>query len=399
MVWEVKKLGEVCKFENGDRGKNYPSRSKFIRSGVLFINAGHLNNYHIDLSGVNYISEEDYELLSRGKFTEGDILFCLRGSLGKFAVVNNGLHGAIASSLVIVRVKERIVSDFLAYYFQSTICRQMIEKFKGGTAQPNLGAKDLSRFEIPIPPLPEQDQIVSILDGIFEKISKAKENAEKNLSNAKEVFESYLQSVFENPNDDWEEKSLCDVCEIINGGTPNTKEKSYWNGKNLWITPKDMGKLNGLFVDETERKITDLGLKNSSAKLLPVNSIILSSRAPIGHLAINKEPMSTNQGCKGIIPKKLLDFLFLYYFLKNSVDLLNSLGSGTTFKELSGSKLGEVQISFPTIKEQQSIVEKLDELSAETKKLESIYNQKLQNLEELKKSILQKAFKGELTEC
>ncbi|MBE3093537.1 MAG: restriction endonuclease subunit S, partial [Actinobacteria bacterium] len=111
----------------------------------------------------------------------------------------------------------------------------------------------------------------------------------------------------------WEVKKLGEVCEIVNGGTPDTKLKEYWDGKNLWITPKDMGKLDSIFVNETERKITNLGLKNSSAKLLPINSIILSSRAPIGHLAINKKPMSTNQGCKGIVPKKVLDFIFLYY--------------------------------------------------------------------------------------
>jgi type I restriction enzyme S subunit len=112
-----------------------------------------------------------------------------------------------------------------------------------------------------------------------------------------------------------------EVCEIVNGGTPDTKVKEYWDGEHLWITPKDnMGKLNSIFVDETERKITDSGLKNSSAKLLPIKSIILSSRAPIGHLAINKKPMSTNQGCKGIVPKKVLYFEFLYHFLKNSAN-------------------------------------------------------------------------------
>jgi len=162
----------------------------------------------------------------------------------------------------------------------------------------------------------------------------------------------------------WEVKKIGEICEIFNGGTPDTKVPKYWGGDILWITPKDMGKLESIYVDDTARKITDAGLKNSSAKILPVNSIILSSRAPIGHLAINTKEIATNQGCKGIVPKKGLSPLFLYYFLENSVELLNSLGSGTTFKELSGSKLAAVQIPFPPLPEQQRLVTILDEVFA-----------------------------------
>jgi len=192
----------------------------------------------------------------------------------------------------------------------------------------------------------------------------------------------------------WEVKRLGDVCDIVNGGTPDTKVKEYWDGGNLWITPKDMGRLNSIFVDETERKITDSGLKNSSAKLLPINSIILSSRAPIGHLAINKKPISTNQGCKGIIPKNVLDFVYLYYFLKKSVELLNSLGSGTTFKELSGSKLAEVIIPLPPLPEQLRIVAILDEAFESIAKAKENAERNLNNAKEIFESYLQSVFEN-----
>ncbi|MCG2737596.1 MAG: restriction endonuclease subunit S [Candidatus Methanoperedenaceae archaeon] len=192
----------------------------------------------------------------------------------------------------------------------------------------------------------------------------------------------------------WEVKRLGNVCDIVNGGTPDTKVKEYWDGENLWITPKDMGKLNSIFVDETERKITDSGLKNSSAKLLPINSIILSSRAPIGHLAINKKPMSTNQGCKGIVPKNMLDFLFLYYFLKKSVELLNSLGSGTTFKELSGSKLAEVIILLPPLSEQKRIIAILGEAFESITKAKENAEKNLKNANEIFESYLQSVFEN-----
>jgi len=181
----------------------------------------------------------------------------------------------------------------------------------------------------------------------------------------------------------WEIKKLVEVCEIVNGGTPDTKIKEFWDGDNLWITPKDMGKLNSIFE----------GLKNSSAKLLPENSVILSSRAPIGHLAINNHPISTNQGCKGLIPKTDLNTLFLYYFLKNSVKLLNDLGSGTTFKELSGSKLGTIEIPLPPLPEQQRIVQLLDEAFEKIETLKANAEHNLQNAKELFQSALTEELK------
>ena len=190
----------------------------------------------------------------------------------------------------------------------------------------------------------------------------------------------------------WEVKKLGEVCEIVNGGTPDTKVPEYWDGEILWITPKDMGKLDSIFVDDTARKITEAGLKNSSAKKLPINSIILSSRAPIGHLAVNIKEISTNQGCKGIIPKKGLSTLFLFYFLKNSVELLNSMGSGTTFKELSGSKLAEVKIPFPSLPEQQRIVAILDEAFTAIATAKENAEKNLQNAHELFESYLQSVF-------
>ena len=159
----------------------------------------------------------------------------------------------------------------------------------------------------------------------------------------------------------WEEKKLEGVCEIINGGTPKTSIKEYWDGDILWITPKDLGKLTTKYVDETPRQITELGLKKSSAKIIPQNSLILSTRAPIGHLAINKKEMATNQGCRGIIPHKNIDSLFLFYFLSKSIALLNTLGAGATFKELSTYSLGSVEVPIPSLHEQKRIVAILDE--------------------------------------
>jgi type I restriction enzyme S subunit len=122
-----------------------------------------------------------------------------------------------------------------------------------------------------------------------------------------------------------------------------------------------MGKRSSPYINNSERKLTNAGLCNSSARMLPPYSVILSSRAPIGHLVINTEPMSTNQGCKGLIPAKNLDHKFLYYFLYSIVDHLNELGTGATFKELSSGKAKEIVIPIPPLSEQKRIVEILDE--------------------------------------
>jgi type I restriction enzyme, S subunit len=159
----------------------------------------------------------------------------------------------------------------------------------------------------------------------------------------------------------WLLKTIDETCTVVNGGTPKTGVAEYWDGAHQWITPAEMGKRATPYVGQTARTITDAGMRNSSARLLPALSVILSSRAPIGHLVINTVPMTTNQGCKGLIPSEQLDHKFLYYYLGSIVPLLNDLGSGATFKELSGGKLKDVAIPIPAISEQQRIVAILDE--------------------------------------
>jgi len=190
----------------------------------------------------------------------------------------------------------------------------------------------------------------------------------------------------------WQTKTLGEMCEVMNGGTPKTGVPEYWDGKHRWITPAEMGKRLSPYVADTERKITDLGLRNSSAQILPPHSLILSSRAPIGHLVINTEPMATNQGCKGLIPGSQLQHKFLYYYLSSIVDLLNSLGTGATFKELSGGKLKEVTLPVPPLTEQQRIVGILDEAFDGIATAKANAEKNLKNARALFESHLQSVF-------
>jgi type I restriction enzyme S subunit len=190
----------------------------------------------------------------------------------------------------------------------------------------------------------------------------------------------------------WKIRPIGEVCEVVNGGTPKTGVAAYWDGKHQWITPAEMGKRSTPYIGETARKLTDAGLSNSSANLLPLFSVILSTRAPIGHLVINTSPMATNQGCKGLVPGKAIHHKFLFYFLSSIVDLLNDLGTGATFKELSGGKLKDVTVPIPPIPEQQRIVGILDEAFAGIATAKANAEKNLQNARALFESHLNSVF-------
>ncbi len=181
----------------------------------------------------------------------------------------------------------------------------------------------------------------------------------------------------------WEVKALGDVVQVVNGGTPKSSVKEYWGGNIEWLTPKDMGKLTGHLVAETPRKITSEGLSRCSARLVPERSIIMSTRAPIGHLAINTVPMAFNQGCRGMVPAGCLDLKYLFYFLSANIVLLNDLGTGTTFKELSSGALKAVPIPLPPLDEQKRIVAVLDAAFEGLTRARTHVETNLQNAREL----------------
>ncbi len=190
----------------------------------------------------------------------------------------------------------------------------------------------------------------------------------------------------------WQQKVIGEVCDVVNGGTPKTGITAYWDGPHQWVTPAEMGKRSSPYIVVTERAITDAGLQNSSARLLPPHSVIMSSRAPIGHLVINTSPMATNQGCKGLVPRNGLDAKYLYYYLAGIVPLLNDLGTGATFKELSGGKLKEVPVPVAPLPEQHRIVAILDEAFDGIATAKANAEKNLQNARALFESHLQSVF-------
>lgn len=154
----------------------------------------------------------------------------------------------------------------------------------------------------------------------------------------------------------WKDCTLADLGEIVGGSTPSTKNESYYGGEIAWITPKDLSTFHGRFIKRGERNITKVGLNSCSARLMPQHSVLFTSRAPIGYVAIAQNEVCTNQGFKSIVPNADTDYLFLYYLLVHNRERIENMGSGTTFKEVSGSVMKNITVSVPTdIEEQREI--------------------------------------------
>jgi len=163
----------------------------------------------------------------------------------------------------------------------------------------------------------------------------------------------------------WRSVRLEDCCEIVSGSTPSTSESAYWNGDICWATPKDLSELRGPYISDTPRKLTRAGLASCAAAVLPAGSVLFSSRAPIGHVAVNTVPMATNQGFKSFVPDpNRVHAKFLYYWLRRNRPYLEGLGNGATFKEVSKAVVSRIEIALPSVPEQRRIAEVLDRAEA-----------------------------------
>ena len=273
---------------------------------------------------------------------------------------------------------------YLPYYFVTNMAYQQLDRYiTGATGIIHISNKGLKNLKVPLPSLSEQRGIVSVLDKAFAAIDKAKANAEQNLQNAKELFESYLQNVFENKGDDWEEKTLEQISESVFAGGDKPKGNFSKEKTEDYTIPiyANAVKKRGLY-----------GYTNKARVLKP--SVTISARGSgTGHTELRKESFYPIVRLIVVVPNsEIIDL----QFLKHSIDNLDILRSGSAIPQLTVPMMKKYIISYPSIEEQKQIVNKLDNISAETKKLESIYTQKLDDLEEMKKSVLQKAFSGQL---
>jgi len=398
--WEIKKLAEVCDFQNGFAFKSIT----YKETGLPILRITNIQNQNLEISDLVYFDTKDYkENFERFKVCKGDLVVAMSGATtGKLGINNSDTIFYLNQRVGKFIPKKSIAKAFL-YYFLSTKVEESL-RIAAGAAQPNLSTEQINNFKIPLPPLPEQQRIVAILDEAFAAIAKAKANAQQNLQNAKELFESYLQGVFENKGEGWEEKTLKDVTtKIGSGATPRGGNESYktegislirsmnvhdfeFRERNLaFIDDKQAKELNNVTLEENDVLLNITGASVARCCIIPKE--YLPARV--------NQHVSIIRAKKDIIDTGFLNLLLTSKFYKDQ--LLFTGEQGATRQAITKAQLEVFRITFPkSLKTQQTIVQKLDALNAETKKLESIYQQKIKDLEELKKSVLQKAFSGEL---
>lgn len=384
--WEYKKLGEVATFINGDRGKNYPSAKDFVESGVPFINAGHLNNGIISYDKMNYITINKYNSLGSGKIIKNDILFCLRGSLGKYAIVAEDSMGAIASSLVIIRPFQNVDNRFIAYFLSSAKIKEYIAKNNNGSSQPNLSAKSVASFIIPLPTLSTQLAIVSELNKINELIRLKKEQLKDFDNLAQSLFYEMFGDPVENEKG-WEVKKLGKVCSIGTGSTPNRKNKDFYeNGTYPWVKSTEVCNLP---IYSVEEYITEEALKNSNCTLYPQNTILMAmygqgkTRGQIGLLKIEA---CTNQAVAAIIPaKEVVDEIFLCQHLMLMYEHIRNMARGGNQANLNLSIVKSIQIFLPPLSLQHLFAQRIEQIEREKSEVQK----SIQDLETLLASRMQ----------
>ncbi|HPS29578.1 MAG TPA: restriction endonuclease subunit S [bacterium] len=389
--WEVKKLGEICIVIAGQspEGKYYNNEGKGrpFYQGKKEFNEKYLGN------------PTTWTTKTTKEADENDILMSVRAPVGPVNFSTQNI--CIGRGLAAIRAGCLIDKEFL---FNFLLKHEVEIVGNTGAVFNSINKAQIEAISIPLPPLPEQKRIVSILDNAFESVSIAKNNAEKNLKNARELFDSYLQSVFAHPGEDWEEKKLGEVTSKIgSGATPRGGNESYKTEgisliRSMNVHDRYFKEKNLAFIDEKQAK--DLNNVTIEEKDVLFN---ITGASVTRCCVMSKEylPARVNQHVSIIRARHdVINATFLNLLLTSKPykdKLLFTGEQGATRQAITKVQLQNFIISFPkSLSEQQSIVEKLDALFAETKKLEAIYQKKLDDLDELKKSILDKAFKGEL---
>jgi len=401
MGWQVSSLGEVLhKTDTVDPRK---SPDKLFQ----YVDVSSVSRTTFSIQETTLLEGANAPSRARRQIKAGDVLFAtIRPTLQRIAIVPDKLDGEVCSTgYFVLRPVGQVNNRFLYYYLFTAEFMEEIEKRQKGASYPAVNDGDVRQQKISYPPLPEQKQIVAILDKAFAAIDQAVANAERSLTNARELFESYLNKVFTERGESWVEKRLGDICEIKHG-YPFKSNFFASEGSYVLLTPgsfygkggfREQGRKTKYYTGEipkgflldkgdfliamTEQAVGLLG----SSLVVPESDRFLHNQR-LGLVMVNDNVSWSN------------DFFHHQLNTKAFRDAVQATASGVKVRHTSPKKLYKIPVVFPNkLLEQQAIAESLNKVKAEVEKLEAIYQQKLTALTELKQSILQKAFRGELT--
>jgi len=341
--WKKVKLGDVCDILDS---KRIPiSEEKRIKGEYPYYGANGIQGYIND-----YIFDEELVLLAEDGGNFGSKTKPIAYKISGKTWVNNHAH--------VLKAKDEIIStDFLLY----SLMFYDVTKLITGTTRKKLTRAGMEKITLSIPTLSIQNKITNNLEKIENFIFLRKNQ----LNFLNELNKSLFTMMFGDPllNDkkEWNFFKIKNIGKIISGSTPSTNISEYWNGEYLWITPAELND-DSFIINSTNRKLTYLGVKTSSLIELPIGTVLLSSRAPIGKVAIVGENMFCNQGFKNIIPNEKINSIYLYYVFKEKKEYLNFLGRGATFKELSKEIVENISIKVPPIELQNKFAERIEKI-------------------------------------
>ena len=328
-------------------------------------------------------------------FQRDDILYSeIRPQNRRFAYVDFSPIDYIASTkLMVIRAKKDVVSPKYLYYFlknSSTVAElQLLAETRSGTF-PQITFSEVANLTIPVPSLAVQEVIVQTMQCLEDKIT-CNEQINDNLE---QQAQSYFQELFvDNASPEWTTGTISNLGTVVGGSTPSKAKPEYYTESGIaWITPKDLSINKSKFVSHGENDITELGLKNSSAVIMPEGTVLFSSRAPIGYIAIAAGEVTTNQGFKSVVPKPEIGTPFVYFFLKNTLPVIEGMASGSTFKEVSGSTMKNVPAVIPDAE----TLAKFSDFCAPIFAQQRILEEQNQSLAKLRDSLLPKLMSGEI---
>lgn len=403
--WKTKLLKDVCEvFVDGDWVESKDQSNE----GIRLIQTGNIGFgiFKDKEDKSRFISEDTFKRLKCTEVLPGDLLVSrLPDPVGKSCIIPDINSKMITGvDCTVIRPKEFISSEFLCYYQQSSEYLNDVNIRITGTTRSRISRKNLGEISIPIPPLDEQQQIVSILDEAFVAIDQAKANIEKNIQNAKELFQSKLNEIFSQNGDGWEEKTLKELTtKIGSGSTPRGGQASYKSEgislvRSMNVHDLEFKERNLAYIDEAQAKELNGVTLQEEDVLLNITGASVARCCVVPSVFL---PARVNQHVSIIRPKKeIIDSRFLNLLLTSKPykdQLLFTGEQGATRQAITKAQIEAFKIHFPEIQKQSEIVQSIDLIHSETEKLHTILQAKLLNLDELKKSILQKAFEGELT--
>lgn len=404
--WCWTTLKSISNLYNGDRGSNYPSKKDYVTEGVPFINAGAIQNNTLEHIEFNYITQQKYESLRAGKIQKNDILYCLRGSLGKTAIIETDIMGAISSSLCIIRTKKDVLPKYLAYLLRTELITQQQDFAENGSAQPNLSAASVMEYKLPLAPLAEQQRIVDRIERLFSKLDEVKEKVQNVIDGFENRKSAILHKAFngelsakwreENHIDRelWESKSIADLFTHTTGKALKKDNKEGILHKYITTSNLYWGMFD--FTEVRKMYFTDREIDKCTAKK---GDLLICNGGDVGRAAIwdyDYDICLQNHISKLRKKQDNLEvrFFFYYFMLSKLKGNINSKGIGIS--SLSAKDLLAMSVKLPTLQEQIEIVRILDNILLKQQQAKEKAEDVLEKIELIKKSILARAFRGEL---